>query len=233
MEPISLTETRLKAFLDWQANRSEPSAAVMSGLAEAQAIRLDAEGLTARGWGADMPPDWAVAPGEPLLIGGYDEDRGIYDSDVFAGDGGQRRTVHLGIDLFAPAGVVVFAPIDGRVHSFQDNDNPKDYGPTLILEHHPATDVTFWTLYGHLSRDSLDGLTVGRIFAAGEVIARLGGRMVNGGWSPHLHFQIILDIGDKTGDFPGVFKRSERAHWKRICPDPRPFLGAFPGLAHL
>ncbi|ESQ76953.1 peptidoglycan DD-metalloendopeptidase family protein [Asticcacaulis sp. YBE204] len=215
----------LKTFLDWQSRRTEPSAEVMAGLATARPIRLDAGGLQAEGWGSDIPAGWAVQPGEPLRVGGYDEDRGIYDSDVFAGEGGERRTVHLGIDIFAPAGSDVFAPIHGRVHSFQDNDNLKDYGPTVILEHMPEPDMIFWTLYGHLSRDSLEDLYVGKEFAQGDRLAALGEPDVNGGWSPHLHFQLILDIGDRIGDFPGVFKRSERDHWQTICPDPRPFLG--------
>lgn len=223
MEPISPVKA-LSAFLDWQA-RAEPSAEIMAGLKTARAIRLDAEGLAAEGWGADIPAGWAVAPGEPLRIGGYDEDRGIYDSDVFAGDGTERRTVHLGIDIFAPAGTAVFAPVEGCVHSFQDNNNIKDYGPTLILEHTPEPGLTFWSLYGHLSRDSLDGLHPGKVFARGDTIARLGDATVNGGWSPHLHFQLILDLGGRAGDFPGVFRRSERVAWKQVCPDPRPFLG--------
>ncbi len=197
----------------------------MAGLKSARPIRLDAEGLAAEGWGADIPEGWAVVPGEPLRIGGYDEDRGIYDSAVFAGDGGERRTVHLGIDVFAPAGTAIFAPLGGRVHSFQDNNHIKDYGPTLILEHAPEPGLTFWTLYGHLSRESLNGLHPGKTFAAGETIACLGDFGVNGGWSPHLHFQLILDLGGRSGDFPGVFKRSEREAWKQVCPDPRPFLG--------
>ncbi|MDC7684682.1 peptidoglycan DD-metalloendopeptidase family protein [Asticcacaulis sp. BYS171W] len=215
----------LKTFLDWQSRRTELSAEVMAGLQAARPIRLDTEGLGAEGWGSDIPSGWAVVPGEPLRMGGYDEDRGIYDSDVFAGDGGERRTVHLGIDIFAPAASAVFAPVHGRVHSFQNNDNLKDYGPTIILEHAPEPEVIFWTLYGHLSRDSLDDLYIGKEFAQGDRLAALGEADVNGGWSPHLHFQLILDIGDKVGDFPGVFKRSERERWKTICPDPRPFLG--------
>lgn len=220
---------RLTAYHLWLASRPEPSAGIMAGLETARPISLDAEGLRAEGWEGDMPRGWAVAAGEPLRIGGYNEDRGIYDSDVFAGDGGERRTLHLGIDLFAPAGTEVFAPLSGSVHSFQDNNNIKDYGPTVIVQHEPRPGLTFWTLYGHLSRESLDGLFAGKVFNAGDRLARLGDDSVNGGWSPHLHFQVILDLGGRSGDFPGVFKRSERDPWTQVCPDPRPLLG----LTHL
>ena len=96
---------------------------------------------------------------------------------------------------------------------------------TIILEHAPAPGVKFHTLYGHLNRESLKGLKPGAAFMAGERIAGLGTKRENGGWPPHLHFQLILDIGSATGDYPGVCKRSERDRWLSICPDPRPLLG--------
>jgi len=162
--------------------------------------------------------------GDPIRAGGYAEDRSIYTQTLFAPDGEEPRTVHLGIDIFAPAGADVFSPLSGRVHSSRINDNPGDYGPTIILEH-DAGGAKFHTLYGHLSRDSLKGLKPGSAFMAGEPIAQLGTRRENGGWPPHLHFQIILEIGDWRGDYPGVCRRSERDHWLSICPDPAPLLG--------
>ena len=66
---------------------------------------------------------------------------------------------------------------------------------------------------------------VGPSLAAERLLrARLGSDDVNGGWLPHLHFQLILEIGEARGDFPGVFRKSERERWRRVCPDPRPFL---------
>jgi peptidoglycan LD-endopeptidase LytH len=110
----------------------------------------------------------------------------------------------------------------------RSNDNPGDYGPTIILEHtvgSGAGSEKFHTLYGHLSRDSLKGLKPGAAFMAGEPFAQLGTKRENGGWPPHLHFQVLLDIGKAKGDYPGVCKRSEQDRWLAICPDPRPLLG--------
>ena len=45
------------------------------------------------------------------------------------------RTIHLGMDLFIQEGSPVFAPLDGIVHSFANNNRKHDYGPTIILEH--------------------------------------------------------------------------------------------------
>jgi len=166
-----------------------------------------------------------VKLGEPVRFGGYGEDRSLYTQALFAPEGDEPRTVHLGIDVFAPAGAAVYTPLSGRVHSSRINDNPGDYGPTIILEHTPIAGLTFHTLYGHLDRDSLKGLKPGTAFMAGEKIAELGTKRENGGWPPHLHFQIILEIGNAKGDYPGVCKRSERDHWLSICPDPGPLLG--------
>ena len=209
---------RHDAFAAWLATRPQPAREIIAGLhAGFTPLRLDAEHL---------PDNWQDLPGDRLYVGGYDEDRAIYDGPVFAAaDGEEARTLHLGIDLFAAAGTPVLAPLDGRVHGFQDNANPKDYGPTIILEHSVTIDLTFYTLYGHLSRESLHGLHVGQAVTAGQALATLGAAEVNGGWPPHLHFQVILDMAGATGDFPGVFRKSQRAHWTLVCPDPAPLLG--------
>jgi murein DD-endopeptidase MepM/ murein hydrolase activator NlpD len=186
---------------------------VIEGLGKALPGKIDA-------------PD--VKRGEPLRAGGYGEDRGVYSQVLFAPEGVEPRTVHLGLDVFALAGADVFTPLSGRVHSSRINEAEGDYGPTIILEHAPVAGLKFHTLYGHLSRDSLKGLKPGTAFMAGEKIAELGTRRENGGWTPHLHFQIILDIGEWKGDYPGVCRRSERDHWLSICPDPGPLLGLRP-----
>lgn len=211
-------------YSDW-LKIAPPRAEIMRGLHTSyQPIRLDAEGVRQLGLKNGLPGDTVLADG--LLVGGYDEERAIYSGPIFeAPDGVEPRTIHLGIDLFEAAGTPVFAPLPGRVHSFHNNANPKDYGPTIILEHAVTSQLTFYTLYGHLSRDSLDGLTIGKPVAAGEEVARLGEAAVNGDWPPHLHFQLILDMRGRRGDYPGVFKKSEREQWKRICPDPAPLLG--------
>jgi 4-aminobutyrate aminotransferase-like enzyme len=135
--------------------------------------------------------------------------------------------VHLGIDLFAAPGTTVHAPLAGRVHSLQDNAAPLDYGPTVILEHRidsdtsdTGTDTRFWTLYGHLAKSCLTELSEGQKVARGQAIAEIGDYPSNGNWPPHLHFQIVLDLLDKSGDFPGVAPPSERELWKALCPDP-------------
>jgi peptidoglycan LD-endopeptidase LytH len=198
------------AFSTWLARLTVQRIEIISGLHRSVAGQLS---------------DADVLPGQPVRAGGYGEDRSLYTQALFAPDGEEPRTVHLGIDIFAPAGADVMTPLAGRVHSSRVNEAPGDYGPTIILEHAPAPGLVFHTLYGHLSRDSLKGLKPGAAFMAGEPIAQLGTKRENGGWPPHLHFQIILEIGDAKGDYPGVCRRSEQDRWLAICPDPRPLLG--------
>lgn len=155
----------------------------------------------------------------PVGIGRYREDRVCYQSDQFKTDG-EARSQHLGIDLFAPAETPVFAPLDGVVHSFADNNLHLDYGPTIILEHTPEPGIRFYTLYGHLSAESLDGLHKGKAFKKGDLVCRFGNFPINGDWIPHLHFQIIFDMLDREGDFFGAAKPSEWDIWANICPNP-------------
>jgi peptidoglycan LD-endopeptidase LytH len=151
-------------------------------------------------------------------IGGYMEDRLLYQrSAVFAGE--EQRSLHLGVDIWLPAETPVHAPLAGTVHSFADNAGFGNYGPTIILEHQ-LEDITFYTLYGHLSRQSLLGLSAGRAIAAGEQLACLGKAEENGDWPPHLHFQIMLDMEGNIGDYPGVAAPSRAAHYHLLCPNP-------------
>ena len=161
--------------------------------------------------------------GATVGIGRYGEARALYAGPQFADPSGEpllRRTEHLGVDLFAAAGTPVLAALDGVVHSLADNAVPYDYGPTVLLEHRTTDAPPFWTLYGHLSRDSLAGLEVGQSVARGAALARLGDAHENGGWPPHLHFQVVTDLLGRSGEFPGVGPAREREVWKSFSPDP-------------
>jgi len=162
--------------------------------------------------------------GVPVGVGCYDEDRVVYRGRALFGGGGEHRSVHLGIDIFVESGTPVSTPLAAEIHSFANNETHGDYGPTIILEHR-SEGVVFFTLYGHLSVDSLAGLRAGGRYAAGEVIGRVGGSHENGGWAPHLHFQVITDMGTWRGDFPGTAAPSERERYLGLCPDPNLILG--------
>lgn len=152
--------------------------------------------------------------------GGYGEERNLYNSsEHFNQSNEEPRTIHLGIDLWTKAGTPVFAPLDGKIHSQQYNGNHLDYGATIITEHF-IEDEKFYILFGHLSLASLQIRKVGEKFKLSEHLADLGIPSENGGWSPHLHLQIIKEIGEWVGDYPGVAKKSEAEFYLKNAPNP-------------
>ena len=140
-----------------------------------------------------------------IAFGGYLEKRNLYDrSDYFKNSiENEQRNIHLGIDLWCVANTKVLAVLDGVVHSFKNNNNYGDYGPTIILKH-TFIGQEFYTLYGHLSMCSIDKLRIGKEILQGDIIGYLGDSKVNGDYAAHLHFQIIRDIAQNFGDYPGV-----------------------------
>jgi murein DD-endopeptidase MepM/ murein hydrolase activator NlpD len=162
--------------------------------------------------------------GAEIGVGRYDEPRLIYNSPLFTAQG-EARTIHLGLDLFAPAGTPVCAPLDGTVYAFNYNAAPLDYGHVVILRHETGDGDPFFTLYGHLGAESFQDLHKDRQIKAGEQFATLGTPAENGGWMPHLHLQITLDPLGLDCDFPGVARPSERELWCAFSPDPNLLLG--------
>jgi 4-aminobutyrate aminotransferase-like enzyme/Ser/Thr protein kinase RdoA (MazF antagonist) len=166
--------------------------------------------------------------GVSVGVGRYDEPRLLYASPLFGASGdpaNERRTIHLGIDLFIAPGTSVRGPLDGTVHVVANNAGPLDYGPLVILRHETGDGEEFFTLYGHLSKDSLQDLKAGQHIARGQSFARVGSTQENGGWTPHVHLQIILDLLELGADFPGVAYASQRSVWKSLSPDPNFLLG--------
>lgn len=155
-----------------------------------------------------------------VAYGGYNEKRSLYRrSAIFKDDTSPERDIHIGLDLWSPAGTPVLAPLDGKVHSFNYNAGLGNYGPTLLLEHHIEGNV-FYTLYGHLSLESIAVLEVGQTVKAGTQIGTLGDATVNGDYAPHLHFQLIGDLASYSGDYPGVCNEEDLPFYLDNCPDP-------------
>ena len=156
-----------------------------------------------------------------IAFGGFLEKREIYNrsSHFNTQNTENQRNIHLGIDLWCETNTAVFAALNGVIHSFKNNTAYGDYGPTIILEH-CIDGITFYTLYGHLSLDSITNSRVGTKVKASEVIGYLGTAEINGDYPPHLHFQIIKDLQGNFGDYPGVCSANELDFYKENCPDP-------------
>jgi len=158
-----------------------------------------------------------------VAIGCYNEPRPFYSSQLFSSGENptnERRTIHLGLDLFTASGTPIAAPFSATVHAFADNRSALDYGPVVILKHETTDGLAFFTLYGHLSRKSLESLHVGDPIARGQSFASIGEASENGGWPPHLHFQLILDLLDLSTDFQGVAYPFQRDVFTSLSPDP-------------
>lgn len=189
--------------------------------------------FNSKAFGPVMQPETALRPvdlstgGYPSkvldqhwLVGGYLENRkGMYTSELFD----NTRYIHLGIDIWAAAGTPVYAVRDGRILGVKDNANELDYGPTLITEHE-VNGVSLWCLYGHLSRGSTANYTEGQPIKRGDKLALLGSTAENGGWLPHLHFQVSLEK-PRDIDMPGVCAPSDIDQARLTYPDPRLLLG--------
>ncbi|PVA10046.1 peptidase M23 [Pelagivirga sediminicola] len=225
--PISDAATRIMAWLEGARGSFAPvmegdlAAAPMGALSvEACAVPRDPFHLS--------QPEAAVIGSDrfgsdDLWLGYYGEPRLIYTAPAFRKgpwNASNRRTVHMGIDVFAPAGRAVFTPLAATVYFTEKRDTPLDYGGMVILAHVTPEGDEFHTLYGHLDPASFAHLREGQTLAAGEAFASLGDDTCNGGWAPHLHFQLALTLAGMGNDWPGVADPDEAELWRAICPNP-------------
>lgn len=153
-------------------------------------------------------------------FGRYNEKRNnMYTASQFGGE----RNIHMGIDIWSKAGRPVFTFHDGEVVYMADNAQPGDYGPTLALRYE-IRDESIFGLYGHLSKLTLENISEGETVNKGQQIATLGSDEENGGWAPHLHFQLSrVDPGE--ADMPGVVADADHEKALEMYPDPRLVLG--------
>lgn len=155
-----------------------------------------------------------------VAFGGYIEERNLYKSShLFNEEEKEERNIHIGLDLWIKAGTSILAALDGTVYGFDFNAGKGNYGPTIILEHH-IENQHFYTLYGHLSVESIENIEIGLAFKKGQKIATLGDATVNGGYAPHLHFQIIKEIKNYKSDYPGVCSKKDLDYYLENCPNP-------------
>jgi murein DD-endopeptidase MepM/ murein hydrolase activator NlpD len=153
-------------------------------------------------------------------IGKYDELRpGVYTTDLFDG----ARCLHIGVDLGGPVGSAVHAFAAGEVLYQGYNPADGDYGHVIVTQHE-LQGSPIWALYGHLSEHSLTPRKPGDRFEAGEVLGWLGAQHENGGWPPHVHFQLSR-VRPEGHDMPGAVDPREREAMMERYPDPRIVLG--------
>jgi len=154
-------------------------------------------------------------------IGKYNEKRpGMYLGDHYEKT---ARDIHMGIDIGAPVGTPIYSFYDGEIFLFCNNNGILDYGFTLITKHR-IKNIDLFALYGHLDHRSVENKKVGQSIALGDNIAFIGSEVENGGWPPHLHFQLSL-VEPLECDLPGVVSDKDKEIALKTFPDPRLVLG--------
>ncbi len=219
---------------DWlEAERGSFAPLMGQDISDAPMGSLSVENST---WPQDpfhLPLNEAARVGEEfedqgrIWLGYYHEPRLIYAEPAFRNGpwkASDRRTVHLAVDAFAPAGTPMFAPLRGEVFVAEYRAGHLDYGGVIILRHETPDGDPFFTLYGHLDPEFLDRLSVGQVIEKGEEFCRLGDPSMNGGWAPHVHFQLALTTEGIEADWPGVGDPDEMYLWRAICPNPAALL---------
>ena len=156
-------------------------------------------------------------------VGRYNERRpAMYEASMFDSAEGARE-IHIGVDIGSEVGTPVHSCADGVLHSCGYNPGKGDYGNVLVAEY-SLNGLRVWALYGHLSSASIEGRVPGMAVASGDVLGWMGGRHENGGWPPHVHFQLSL-VEPPTHDMPGVVAAAHHEAALRAHPDPRLVLG--------
>jgi murein DD-endopeptidase MepM/ murein hydrolase activator NlpD len=135
----------------------------------------------------------------------------------------EARCIHMGVDIWGPAGTAVHAFSDAVVYAVEHHDAPRNYGPTVITQHQVHGEP-LWALHGHLSMETLNHVRPGQNVEKGTVIGWFGEWNENGNWPPHLHFQLSR-VAPTDGDMPGVVAPSDRSAALQTHPDPRMVLG--------
>jgi 4-aminobutyrate aminotransferase-like enzyme/Ser/Thr protein kinase RdoA (MazF antagonist) len=125
-------------------------------------------------------------------------------------------TLHLGVDLYAPADTPVASPLDATVHAVVDDPDASD-GVAVILEHAPEAGVRFYGVFRPLRPVDL---RLGKSIARGERIGAIAE-----GALPHLHFQLATALPDTDALPPSCCEPSKQRVWRSFCPDPNALLG--------
>ena len=57
----------------------------------------------------------------------------------------------------------------------------------------------------HVAEPQPAGSAVKQMMISGERLCKVGSPPTNGNWPPHVHFEIIMDMLGRDGEFPGMY----------------------------
>ena len=105
----------------------------------------------------------------------------------------EQRFIHLGLDVIVKLGTPLHAPLDATVAESDYESGEGNYGSYVLLKHESPSFETFYSFYGHLSKDRLP--EAGKKFPAGGAFAEIGDFHENGNCFHHTHIQVITRKG--------------------------------------
>ena len=126
--------------------------------------------------------------------------------------GGGR--LHLGVDIIAPEGKLIYAVADGTITKTYSSASDKLAGNGVRLT---TADGTYF-FYGHFQRIA-DGIAVGTTVKAGQVIGYNGKSGATN--TPHLHFEVHPRGGEAINPYP-IVKAVDACHVTAPLPVPAP-----------
>ena len=106
------------------------------------------------------------------------------------------RSIHIGVDVNAPAGTKLHAPIAMTIHKVDYEGGLGGYG-WYVITRAELRGVEFFFLFGHLAEDGLPN--VGDELEKGQVFALIGDFHENGMWFHHVHVQVLTRESIEAG----------------------------------
>lgn len=133
--------------------------------------------------------EYAQSKNANLVLSGFLENR----EHMFRALGCEQmvqegRFYHLGLDVSAPVGTSLYAPLDGEVVVSMDEEGYGNYWGVLVIRHQ-INGQNLYSLYWHQNVDTLPA--VGTIVKAWDKIAELWDYSWNGGYFHHVHLQLL------------------------------------------
>lgn len=169
---------------------AEPVVADAAELVKAADMQQKAAEASARAAEAATKAAAAPAASAPAAAGPIGSAIQMITGRITSGFGGRWGGVHQGLDIAAPIGTPIKAPLAGTVI---DSGPASGFGLWVRVRH---TDGTI-TVYGHINRSLV---RKGQQVSAGQTIAEVGNRGQSTG--PHLHVEVITPGGTKINPRP-------------------------------
>ena len=147
------------------------------------------------------------------LVSQYGEDRAA----MLAGSriAKERRTIHLGVDVFCRDLEAVYSPCSGKIVQVGREPGGHSFGNYVIIK---PDDADYFLFFGHMSAQQP---RLGRV-RAGQKIGTIGDYLdnENGGWSRHLHIQLFRTLPSNNDELIGYSSQPDFAHNQYLYPNP-------------